>query len=203
MYGKKLSSLGLLDSEYYKVPSKTKLAVLGFLCDQVMETEEIRAVMDLRELRFTSQVRQKERHLARKGAYLSCNQESIRTDEQQAIVNNNVSQMNGQLSPNIPAIDTKAIQNQMSTHTNNDECMLCGMEGNLICCDGCPAAYHSRCVGISRASLPTGDWFCPECLVEKDGGDKCKRMDGLRGGHTIGIDPYGRTFLYACGHLLV
>lgn len=28
---------------------------------------------------------------------------------------------------------------------NGDECYLCKMDGNLICCDSCPAAFHSRC----------------------------------------------------------
>ena len=29
---------------------------------------------------------------------------------------------------------------------NGDECRLCGMDGILLCCDGCPSAYHSRCI---------------------------------------------------------
>jgi hypothetical protein len=165
-----------------------------------METEEIRAVMDIRELQFTSQVRQKERNVLRRGAYLSTNIESAETKEYQA---DDVPQMNKNLSSKITVNETKLMQGEISKHTNNDECMLCGMEGNLICCDGCPGAYHNRCVGISRASLPPGDWFCPECIVEKDGGEVCKRSNGLKGSRTIGIDPYGRTFLYACGHLLV
>eukprot|EP00850_Spirogloea_muscicola_P025421 SM003033S11651 [mRNA] locus=s3033:7:1353:- [translate_table: standard] len=39
---------------------------------------------------------------------------------------------------------------------NTDECVVCGMAGNLLCCDGCPGAFHSRCVGVARASLPDG-----------------------------------------------
>jgi len=48
---------------------------------------------------------------------------------------------------------------------NVDMCMVCGRSGSLICCDGCPNAYHMPCVGETRASLPADDWFCPECAA--------------------------------------
>lgn len=47
---------------------------------------------------------------------------------------------------------------------NSDLCVLCGLGGNLLCCDGCPAAFHIRCIGESAKSLPEGEWLCPECL---------------------------------------
>lgn len=37
-----------------------------------------------------------------------------------------------------------------TTDWNSDVCCLCKMDGSLICCDGCPAAYHFKCVGVSR-----------------------------------------------------
>jgi hypothetical protein len=48
---------------------------------------------------------------------------------------------------------------------NVDMCMVCGRAGSLICCDGCPNAYHMPCVGETRASLPNDDWYCPECVA--------------------------------------
>ena len=50
--------------------------------------------------------------------------------------------------------------------TNVDECVVCGLEGDLICCDGCIASYHCKCTGLaSEGSLPEGIWLCPECRI--------------------------------------
>jgi hypothetical protein len=46
---------------------------------------------------------------------------------------------------------------------NTDGCVLCGAGGSLLCCDGCPAAYHLRCISESSRTIPEGEWLCPEC----------------------------------------
>ena len=56
-------------------------------------------------------------------------------------------------------------QAQELTDANADVCVLCGIGGNLICCDACPAAYHVRCVGESYRAMGSSEWFCPECRV--------------------------------------
>lgn len=49
---------------------------------------------------------------------------------------------------------------------NMDQCNVCGFEGDLICCDGCPASYHRHCVDIGEDEvLPDGPWLCPECRI--------------------------------------
>ena len=48
---------------------------------------------------------------------------------------------------------------------NTDLCVLCALGGSLLCCDGCPAAYHMRCIGETAKSIPQGEWLCPECSV--------------------------------------
>ena len=48
---------------------------------------------------------------------------------------------------------------------NTDMCVLCSQGGSLLCCDGCPAAYHMRCIGETAKSIPQGEWLCPECSV--------------------------------------
>lgn len=48
-----------------------------------------------------------------------------------------------------------------------DYCAACLGDGELILCDGCPAAYHFQCVGLHR--LPAGRWFCIQCSREKLG----------------------------------
>lgn len=199
VYGERITSLGLLDCEYYKVAVKTKLTVLGFLCDEILQTDEIRAELDTRELKCTSQSRHKDRRKSvvkvtdtpgLMQAALAVDGDTLATRTRRSLTGSSVGEM-------------EAIQVQDSQDWNSDECVLCGMNGNLICCDGCPAAFHSRCVGISRASLPPGDWFCPECIMERVGGEHSKRMDGLGGAELLGVDPYGRTFMSTCGYLLV
>ncbi|KAL5981949.1 hypothetical protein ACLOJK_016016 [Asimina triloba] len=86
---------------------------------------------------------------------------------------------------------------------DTDECRLCSMDGTLLICDGCPSVYHSRCIGLNKASLPVGEWLCPECLVNK-AGPTCSRIGtGLKGTEYFGIDPHERVFLGACNYLLV
>lgn len=46
-------------------------------------------------------------------------------------------------------------------------CVLCGLSGDLLCCDGCPNVVHAKC--ISLVNLPEGDWFCEKCTAKKSG----------------------------------
>lgn len=164
-------------AEYYKLAVKNKVTILNFLCHHVMDTDEIRTEVATRELLFAD------------------NLEEDLNDMPQKEFQQPESTMGG-------AFKVEVLEKQEVKEKNNDECMLCGMNGDLLCCDGCPAAYHARCVGISRSTLPQGDWFCPECVI--DGLGK-KQLDpiGLRGGDLLGVDPYGHTFIAAWGYLLV
>lgn len=43
-------------------------------------------------------------------------------------------------------------------------CPICNSaerEDVLLLCDGCPAAYHTHCIGLDH--VPEGDWYCMEC----------------------------------------
>jgi hypothetical protein len=33
----------------------------------------------------------------------------------------------------------------------------------LICCETCPATFHTECIGLSE--VPVDDWFCPACTA--------------------------------------
>ena len=49
---------------------------------------------------------------------------------------------------------------------NADECTVCGVEGDLLCCDGCPGSFHRACIGMgATGKLPEGKWLCPECKI--------------------------------------
>ena len=55
-------------------------------------------------------------------------------------------------------------ESQASEHLatqHDDTCKLCGREGDLLCCDGCSAAFHLSCLSMQRA--PDGDWYCAVC----------------------------------------
>lgn len=51
---------------------------------------------------------------------------------------------------------------------NVDACLLCGLGGYLICCEGCPAAFHVKCCGENRHSVKNdgGQWLCEECRLK-------------------------------------
>ncbi len=36
------------------------------------------------------------------------------------------------------------------------------MQGDMLCCETCPATFHMECVGLT--ALPDGDWWCPQCV---------------------------------------
>ncbi|KAF6259479.1 hypothetical protein COO60DRAFT_1000751 [Scenedesmus sp. NREL 46B-D3] len=51
---------------------------------------------------------------------------------------------------------------------NEGACGACKRVGELICCEGCPAAFHCRCAGYESAEeVPEGDWYCWFCAKER------------------------------------
>ncbi|XP_048844504.1 autoimmune regulator isoform X2 [Brienomyrus brachyistius] len=50
---------------------------------------------------------------------------------------------------------------------NDDECAVCKDGGELICCDGCPRAFHLACLVPPLISIPSGTWRCQQCLGDQ------------------------------------
>ncbi|NWH61962.1 AIRE regulator, partial [Geococcyx californianus] len=48
---------------------------------------------------------------------------------------------------------------------NEDECAVCGDGGELICCDGCPRAFHLTCLVPPLPHVPSGMWRCVSCVA--------------------------------------
>ncbi|NWS13676.1 AIRE regulator, partial [Pachyramphus minor] len=48
---------------------------------------------------------------------------------------------------------------------NEDECAACGDGGELICCDGCPRAFHLTCLVPPLPRVPSGTWQCGSCVM--------------------------------------
>ncbi|XP_063162198.1 autoimmune regulator, partial [Candoia aspera] len=56
---------------------------------------------------------------------------------------------------------------------NDDECAICRDGGELICCDGCPKAFHLGCLIPPLTEIPSGTWRCDSCSsgkVKQDSG---------------------------------
>ena len=49
---------------------------------------------------------------------------------------------------------------------NDDWCRRCRDGGDLMCCDGCEAAFHPACLGLP--GVPSGVWFCPDCVAAQE-----------------------------------
>ncbi|XP_004632010.1 autoimmune regulator [Octodon degus] len=68
---------------------------------------------------------------------------------------------------NIPANAALASEPQ-SHQKNEDECAVCRDGGELICCDGCPRAFHLACLSPPLREIPSGTWRCSCCLQGRD-----------------------------------
>ncbi|KAI3461148.1 hypothetical protein Pfo_017811 [Paulownia fortunei] len=165
-------------SDYYKMPVSAKVEILRHLCDDVIEVEAFRSELNRRTLTT-------ERHMR-----LDRNMKFDSSKRRKAVMD---------------VASTSCITEENvdeAADWNSDECCLCKMDGNLICCDGCPSAFHSRCVGVVSSLLPEGDWYCPECAIDKDKPWN-KMGKSIRGAELLGIDPHGRLYYSSCGYLLV
>ncbi|NWZ54895.1 AIRE regulator, partial [Haliaeetus albicilla] len=54
---------------------------------------------------------------------------------------------------------------QLPESENEDECAACGDGGELICCDGCPRAFHLSCLVPPLPCVPSGTWRCGSCVA--------------------------------------
>ncbi|XP_053930494.1 autoimmune regulator [Cuculus canorus] len=65
-------------------------------------------------------------------------------------------------------------QDLVPNQENEDECAVCGDGGELICCDGCPRAFHLACLVPPLPRVPSGMWRCASCTasVAEPGGQR-------------------------------
>lgn len=168
----------MFGGNYYKQPVHLKIEILQCLCDDMMEVDAIRLELNRRSL-----VIEADMSFDQSMYFDICKKRRTIMD------------MSGSFSMSEEIVD-------VTNDWNSDECCLCKMDGNLICCDGCPAAFHSRCVGVASDHLPEGDWYCPECTIGRRN-PWMKPQKSLRGADLLGIDPHGRLYFHSCGYLLV
>lgn len=199
----------VLDREYYSLPAVRKLMVLQILCDDVLESAEIRSEIDMREesevgLDYGTEASNPSENGPRR-VHPRYSKTSACKDREAMEIIAETHEMKA--SGNINSSGYKGTKQDMDAadvdvDSNGDECRLCGMDGTLLCCDGCPSAYHSRCIGVMKMFIPDGPWYCPECTIDKIG-PVITMGTSLKGAEIFGIDLYGRIFLGSCDHLLV
>ena len=175
--GFNFNCLKLFDDDYSKQPAAVKVEILRCLCDDVIEVEALRSELSRRSLVAESDM------------------------EFNRNVNIEICKRRATMDVSGGPCLAEEVVDEINDW-NSDECCLCKMDGNLICCDGCPAAYHSRCVGVASDLLPEGDWYCPECMIDKDK-PWMKQKKALRGAELLGVDPHGRLYFSCYGYLLV
>ncbi|MED6146513.1 hypothetical protein PIB30_035129 [Stylosanthes scabra] len=164
-------------TDYFKQPVTVKVGILQYLCDDMIEAEAIRSELNRRSL---------------------ATENSVGSDQNMYFDTFKKRRAVADVSGVSCLTEEAADDNDW----NSDDCYLCKMDGNLICCDGCPAAFHSKCVGIASDNLPEGDWYCPECAI---GTHRAwmKSRRSLRGADLIGTDIQGRLYFNCYGYLLV
>ncbi|XP_020552432.1 DDT domain-containing protein PTM-like [Sesamum indicum] len=194
-----------LERDYYTLSAGRKLLILQILCDDVLDSEELRAEMDMREesevgididtSTMISPTGGSRRVHPRYSRTVSAkDKESLgiiaEHHEKKDLFGSHFDQVGG------------SVENSAEEDGNGDECRICGMDGLLLCCDGCPSSYHSRCLGLNKMHMPEGSWYCPDCQINAT---EPKILQGttLKGGLNFGVDPYGQVFVATCDHLLV
>lgn len=188
----------VLDKDYCTLSAGRKLKVLQILCDDALETAEVRADIDMREEFEVGVAYEEDPDVAPENGPVRLHQRYPR-----------VSSSKGRES-RVPSSNPSTVNcgTHRSTSTaddvdrNSDECRLCGMDGMLLCCDGCPSAYHSRCIGVSKMFIPEGPWFCPECSISRLG-PPVTVGTSVKGAEVFGSDANGQVFMGTCNHLVV
>ncbi|WVZ02363.1 hypothetical protein V8G54_023169 [Vigna mungo] len=77
---------------------------------------------------------------------------------------------------------------KFSTNDNDDLCSICRDGGNLLCCDGCPRAFHTDCVSLP--CIPSGTWYCRYCQNLSENNKYIEHNESTKVvGRVEGIDP--------------
>lgn len=198
--------IDVLQKDYCTLSIGTKLMVLQILCDDALDAAEIRAEIDNREESEvgvdSDGITSNPLENGPRKVYPRFAKTSIVKDREnfKMEADNNIS-----FGTNVMTVkgkDQDIETDNIDEDGNGDECRLCGMDGVLLCCDGCPSAYHPRCIGVNKLSVPEGDWFCPECKTSRVS-PPITMKTSLRGAEVFGVDPYAQLFLGTCNHLLV
>lgn len=199
----------VLDREYYLLSVDRKLIILQIICDDVLESRDIRAELDMREesevgIDYDAEAANPLVNGPRRVHPRYSKTSACKDREAMEIVTESCEIKS---CGNLNSIGSKVAKGELDAtdvdaDRNSDECRLCGMDGTLLCCDGCPSAYHTRCIGVMKLAVPEGSWYCPECTINKIG-PTITVGTSVKGAQIFGIDSYEHIFVGTCNHLLV
>lgn len=82
---------------------------------------------------------------------------------------------------------TKALKYRKPRAVNVSHCQSCLGDGDLVCCDRCPASYHLRChqPPLEEEDIPSkGKWLCHRCQIAPLDVDDEFSVGGLQNGHV-------------------
>lgn len=198
----------VLVMEYYCLPADRKLMILQILCDDVLESGEIRAEIETRKksevgLDYDTETTNPNENFPRRVHPKYSKTSACKDREAMGIIaETNMNSLGNSNSSGFRGTKRDVDAADINVDRNGDECRLCGMDGILLCCDGCPSAYHSRCIGVMKMFIPEGPWYCPECTINKIG-PTVAIGTSLKGAELFGIDLYDQVFFGTCDHLLV
>lgn len=194
----------VFSKEYYMLSVGSKLRVLQILCDDIIDSAELRAEIDMREESEYGPDSETFTNVPNENGPRRVHPRYSKTSACKEIEAMEIISENHEMksSCNSSKVYTNADAADADADGNGDECRLCGMDGTLLCCDGCPSAYHSRCIGVNKMFIPEGSWFCPECTINKIG-PTITRGTLLKGAEIFGVDSYQQVFLGTCNHLLM
>lgn len=95
---------------------------------------------------------------------------------------------------------TKAVFEVAGEIEPEDVCRVCRGDGNLLCCDICPAVFHLTCLNPPLLAVPEDAWYCKGCVSSVCRGvldcvppNEPERM--LRSLH-LGEDRYHRRYVF-------
>ncbi|KAA3673718.1 PHD and RING finger domain-containing protein 1 [Paragonimus westermani] len=83
-----------------------------------------------------------------------------------------------------PPVELQPLDEQFDGIDINCEiCSLPDDEAHLLLCDHCDRGFHTYCLPDPLSSVPSGDWFCPDCVRH---GIRSSNVD------SIGVDTVAR-----------
>merc|ERR1712111_288689 len=88
----------------------------------------------------------------------------------------------GQLFIHLTCLDNSIVWSKSIMNTKFKICRRKTDPDQLLLCDGCDNGYHMYCLKPKLKSIPSGDWYCPECKPKERVRSPKKKVRGRQSG---------------------